>query len=228
MYTRHHQEKMKRYSKDDWDRKITRERELRRQKSTSRQFNEPLRIFVETKCNDIFQEYNELYNRMLEDESAKKDLTKTTVFKEWLNANGGTVQLSKGSRKKKLPISSATPESPHVVTGDQTSALSSQDHGRVQDEASEQDDESEQASTVLTQALRDILDQEVVDMSSADFNLNVEMVAEIFDELQEDRDLRDVLEGANEDEGIGLNYFDEVEMDSQPFNYTLEVETNDF
>ena len=97
MYTRHHQEKMKRYSKDDWDRKITRERELRRQKSTSRQFNEPLRIFVETKYNDIFQEYNELYNRMLEDESAKKDLTKTTVFKEWLNANGGTVQLSKGS-----------------------------------------------------------------------------------------------------------------------------------
>ena len=54
------------------------------------------------------------------------------------------------------------------------------------------------------------------------------MVAEIFDELQEDRDLRDVLEGANEDEGIGLNYFDEVEMDIQPFNYTLEVETNDF
>ena len=56
------------------------------------------------------------------------------------------------------------------MTGDQTSALSSQDHGRVQDEASEQDDESEQASTVLTQALRDILDQEVVDMSSADFD----------------------------------------------------------
>ena len=80
----------------------------------------------------------------------------------------------------------------------------------------------------MGEALRDILEQEVVDPASADFNLNVEIVAEILDELQEDRSLRNVLEGGNEDEGIELSYFDDIEMDIQPFNYDLEVEANNF
>ena len=218
---------MQRYSKDDWNRKIVREREVRRRKSKSRQFDEPLRIFIQTKYKDIFQEYNDLYTRMLEDCSAKKDLTKSKTFKEWLKVNGGAVQIPRGGRERRLAVSSA--------------ADSLQDHGRVQDDEPEQisceqlaesndesDDELEQASTVLGETLRDILDQEVVDMTSSDFDLNVEIVAEILNELQEDRDLRDVLEGGNEDEGIGLNYFDDVEMGIQPFNYTLEVETNNF
>ena len=227
MYKHRHPGKMRRYSKDDWNRKTVREREVRRRKSTSRQFDEPLRIFIETKYKDIFQEYNDLYTRMLEDCSAKKDLTKTKTFKEWLKVNGETVQMPRGGGERRLTVS--------------TAADSLQNNERVQDDEAEQmsceqvaesDDESdgelEQRSAVLGQALRDILDQEVVDMTSSDFHLNVEMVAEILDELQEDRDLRDVLEGANEDEGVVLNYFDDVEMDIQPFNHTLEVETNNF
>ena len=207
---------MKLYSKADWDKKIAREKEVRRRKSTSRQFNEPLRIFVETKYKDIFREYNELYSRMFEDPSAKKDLTKTKVFKEWLNANGGGAQLSREATFGTLHLSEQDDE-PEQAVSEQD--VESDD---------ESDDELEQTSTILGQALQSILEEEVADMTSPDFELNVEMVNEIFDELQEDRDLRDVLEGGNEDEGIGLNYFDEIEMDIQPFNYALEVEANVF
>ena len=90
--------------------------------------------------------------------------------------------------------------------------------------------EEEDEACILTQALRGIVTEETVEMSSPDFDLNVEMVNEILNELQEDQDLRDVLEDVNnnEDEGIGLNYFDEIELDIQPFNYDLEVEPYNF
>ena len=197
---------MKLYSKTDWDKKIAREREVRRRKSTSRQFNEPLRIFVETKYKDIFREYNELYSRMFEDPSAKKDLTKTKVFKEWLNANGGGAQLL-GEATLGTLHSSEQDDEPEQAACKQDDEPEQAVYEQDDEPDGESDDESEQASTILGQALQSILVEEVVDMTLPDFELNVEMVAEIFDELQEDRDLRDVLEGGNEDEGIGLNYF---------------------
>ena len=80
---------MKKYSET---RKIKRERELRKQKSVNRRFNEPLKIFIQRKYNEIFQEYTELYNRMEEENPSRKDLCKSETFKEWLAANDGNVQ----------------------------------------------------------------------------------------------------------------------------------------
>ena len=205
--------KMHRFSEREWDRKIKREREVRRRKSKCRQFDEPLRIFIQTKYKDIYQEYNDLYVRMLEDCSVKKDLTKSKTFKEWLKANNGDVQTPSASGSQGSDSQDDEPEA-----DDETAAEVEQANVEVEQAAIE----VEQASSVLGEALRDILEQEVVDPVSADFNLNVEIVAEILDELQEDRSLRNVLEGGNEDEGIELSYFDDIEMDIQPFNYDLE------
>ena len=49
-------------------------------------------------------------------------------------------------------------------------------------------------------------------------------IDDIVNELMLDEELRDALNGENEDEGIGINVFDEIEFDIEPFDYELEVE----
>ena len=82
---------MKKYSGNTRER----ERELRKQKSVNRRFNDPLKIFIEQKYNGIFQEYVELHKRMVEENPDRKDLTKSGTFKRWLAANSENVQSRK-------------------------------------------------------------------------------------------------------------------------------------
>ena len=64
-----------------------RDRELRKQRATDRRFNDPLRLFIEHKYSGIFNEYNELYKRMDDENPGRKNLTTSGTFKEWMDAN---------------------------------------------------------------------------------------------------------------------------------------------
>ena len=53
-------------------------------------------------------------------------------------------------------------------------------------------------------------------------------VDDIINEILENEHIRNILERPEEDEGIGLNVFDEIEFDIEPFDFAAEVEPYDF
>ena len=63
------------------------ERRKRAMKANERQFNNPLRLFLECKYPAVFAEYTELYNLLKENHPNRKNLTKTSTFREWKARN---------------------------------------------------------------------------------------------------------------------------------------------
>ena len=61
-----------------------RERILAKEKADARRFNDPLKLFVKRKYNNIYKEYVKLYKRMLGEVPARKNLCRTLVFKQFL------------------------------------------------------------------------------------------------------------------------------------------------
>ena len=63
--------------------RAVREREKRAFKAKERQFNNPLRVFIEHKYPEIFREYTELFAAMKRRNPNRKNLLKTQIFREW-------------------------------------------------------------------------------------------------------------------------------------------------
>ena len=228
-----------------------RERELRKQKAVNKRFNDPLKIFIQRKYVKIYNEYAELYKRMETESPSRKDLCKTKTFKKWLAENDERVQtMTLFTPKIILEHIASAPSQPSTVSTNNealkaeadvlTQAIHETIPGGVADmpllsaqaPAVHNIDEASEDEESVLQALQEILSEEAVDMSSAAFDLNVEMVNEILSELQENQNLKDMLQQAGDnmgqDEGISLSYFDETEIDIQPFNHDIEVAAYDF
>ena len=64
-----------------------RERELCREKSKDRRFNNPLKVFVQRKHKKVYEEYCKLYERMVAEYPPRRDLCKTNAFYRFLIDN---------------------------------------------------------------------------------------------------------------------------------------------
>ena len=67
--------------------KAVNERRIRSQNYKQKHFNQPLRKFLEHKYNNIYAEYVELYNVMVNKHPNRRNLIKTKTFREWMDAN---------------------------------------------------------------------------------------------------------------------------------------------
>ena len=194
-----------------------RDRELRKQRATDRRFNDPLKLFIQHKFPEIFNEYNKLYKSMDDENPGRKNLTTSETFKEWLTANPLKETATTTTTQANLSTLQTPPPRqllmPQLVL--EPVDIQSKVHS-----------EDEQSTDILTQAIRETMEapqetrpQEIADVDS------------IIDELLQEQALQDMLERAdvNTDEGIELlNTYDEVEMDIELFDYILEVEPFDF
>ena len=61
-----------------------RERILAKEKADARRFNDPLKLFVQRKYNEVYREYCELYSRMVAEVPVRKNLSRTLVFRQFL------------------------------------------------------------------------------------------------------------------------------------------------
>ena len=60
------------------------QREARKVKSNQRKFNDPMKEFIEHKYPKIFQEYTELYQKLIAEYPHRKNLTRTSMFRQWI------------------------------------------------------------------------------------------------------------------------------------------------
>ena len=67
--------------------KAIREANRRKKESEDKRFNEPLRIFLERKHPEILTEFGELYKYLDFVNPGKKNLCKSSAFKEWMTEN---------------------------------------------------------------------------------------------------------------------------------------------
>ena len=180
------------------------ERRKRSMKANERQFNNPLRIFLEHKYPAVFGEYAELYNLMKERHPNRKDLTRTSTFKEWKAQNTTPA------------IPAVIPQPEDVLTRAVRETLTTDQLPGEEQQQGPQDirlpgEGQQQGPQDIRQHIDEILD-------------------EILDEMLADEDLNNILMEPNpvEDEGIELNLLDEIYHDIEPFDYELEVEAGGF
>ena len=67
--------------------KPVREANRRRQLFKNRRFNDPLKLFIERKHPTIFMEYVEFYKYLDQLNPTRKDLVKSSTFKDWMKSN---------------------------------------------------------------------------------------------------------------------------------------------
>ena len=220
--------------------KAKKSREYRKKLREQRRFEAPLRQFVEIKYKEIYQEYVVLYKQMDAENPNKIDLRKTEIFRQWkkLNEQSNIDILTLAIKE--------TIEAEHEQTED-----SEADSEHEQTEDSEADSEHEQtedngADSEHEQTEDNGADSEheqTEDSGEANNNLDIEnpmwgvdegllaaqQVDQLVNQMIIDDELRAMLEPEPEDdEGIELNAYDELEMDIEPFDYRLEVELADW
>ena len=192
--------KMPRSKRTDGLSRVEQMRVFRKNRKERRRFETPLREFIETKYQDIFNEYVELYQRMNDKNPNKNDLTKTQTFKDWKKQQQQQQQepdtLSRALRET-IEIGASYDEECHTITNNDER----QDH-------------------VVTVQRSDNEWQEQM--------LAIYQVDEMVNEMINDDMLREVLNtgGPQDDEGIGLNLEDEIDI--EPFDFALEVELETF
>ena len=67
--------------------KAIQEANRRKQQFKDKRFNDPMKIFLERRYPKILAEFGELYKYLDHLNPTKKNLTKSTAFKEWMAAN---------------------------------------------------------------------------------------------------------------------------------------------
>ena len=209
-----------------------RQRELRRQRSMNRRFNDPLIIFIERKYAGIFNEFVELYNRMEAECPNRKNLVNSKTFRNWLTENPlGELPLKKQSSAT-TPILIPQLQLEQVVVPSKTPCMdiitrAIQETVEIPQELPDQETAEATLSLGVDNMIQGTAEtpQEIQALEIAEGPLDIDS---IINELQVDQDLQALFErtGANttEDEGIELNVYDELEMDIKPFDYNLEVE----
>ena len=199
------------------------EREKRAAKSNERQFNNPLRVFIEHKYPAIFSEYTELYYLMKQNHPKRKNLLKTPTFKEWKGQNSTHV------------IPAVIPQSEDILARAVRETINSEELPVQQEQQQIDDilDEMPVRETINSEELpaqqeqqgpQDIrLPGEGQQQGPQDIRQQID---DILDEMALDEDLADLLQEPNpvEDEGIGLNLLDKIYYDIEPFDFELEVE----
>ena len=190
----------------------------RKEDYEAKRFNNPLRIFLERKYPKILEEFTELYNFFDYVNPGRKDLTKTSTFKQWMAENPVPI-------KNILPSTtvSANPSETETNTFLSTtvSASPSETNTFLSTTVSASPSETETNTFLSTTVSASPSETETNTSVSPS---EVDTLSEIIDELFGPNGIPDEnLSTSNEDEGIELNHFDELAFDIEPFDFLLET-----
>ena len=195
-------------------------RQWRANKREKRRFNVFLSDFTNIKFGNVYRECKDFFDSLNEKYPNKHDLTKTRDYKRWKS------QLLNDSDGESEPAKSDKPEA------------AEQDRAESEEEAELPDNEVyneavNEAESPLPSDLIQIASSDLIP-DNPEMELNIQ-IDEIIRELQQDDDLRELMNAErngelvqphymDEDEGIGLNVDTELGAIFEPFDFQLEVE----
>ena len=173
-------------------------REWRKKAKNVKRYNKPLSEFLRLKHVNIYDEYNEFFERLDRQNPSARDLTKTETFRRW---------------KKTLKEESITISEPPVTLNTyfiQESAQSSTATATIV--RAEQEILYETHLDPLSQVVQDVVVSHNVD--PIQINQADDIIDQIIEELEQEEAIQQMInvenQDENTDEGIGLNIEDEV------------------
>ena len=213
----------------------------RKKQFEKKHFTEPIAEFLEAKYPGILEEYKELYQKIANVNGKRRIVMKTPQFKEWkLSVVQHTASRTVGTNTE------STIQPVEVVQHTATRTVGTNTESTIQPVEVVQHSEIgipsyEETSSAAQALIRDIEvtvpsedGNETVRLdidSLADIMANVEgQVDEIMAGLREDPFLRNVVEGVEDevqrqnDEGIEMQEFDEIDIDIDSFDFEAEVD----
>ena len=198
----------------------------RRWRTTNRlkkRYDGPLREFIKIKYNDIYQEYDEFYKLLDKRHPDVRDLWKSQTFNKWAKRVRDQQQMES--------------ESIESCNEDEVPAVQNPPH------------EERQALDILSAAIQQTLPEGLPTQCSEslqemlpvipefDQNEADQIIDQIINDMEQDEAVQALLNpivdqimrndnddqiNRNDDEGIELNFEDEIDV--QPFDYNLEVD----
>ena len=161
---------------------------------------------------------------MMANHPNRKNLITSSTFREWLNSQplGETEQDTSPSLllNPQYPCADIINQALQEVLAQETTGENNNENP-AQETTGENNNENPNQSV---QHLQPLPEQEPLEN-----NQLIAQVDDILNEMMVDEVVREMLEQPNptEDEGIELNFFDEIHDDIQSFDYSLEVEPYD-
>ena len=209
-------------------------REWRKSAYEEKRFNKPLRVFLELKYRDVFNEYNHFYKLLNEQYPEAKDLTKTKVFKTWksrqLNCESSDdepperIETEPGEGESD-EIEFNQPDRVETEPGEgESDEIEFNQPDRVETEPAAEQIETEPTDP-LTAAMQETLPPYIENMSIDQID---NIIQQVIHELQQDDAAQGIFNDGevtqDNDEGIDLDIETELEGIVEPFDYELEVE----
>ena len=189
----------------------------------TKRFNATMKEYIEIKYDAIYEEYCTFYESLASKHPDKKNLLKTSTFRDWKKAT------IKQSLQKDGVLSETTfPQNEQETEADEdtTSEFGDEEQGR---------DEQPQDQTESVQAVGGILSELVNEMVSDQQLVEVDQIGEvdnIVDEIIAELEVNEAIHGIlnngdddvqQDDEGIALDFQTELEAVIEPFDFELEV-----
>ena len=222
-------------------RKAKYSRRWRADTAQQKRFDKPLREFVKIGYNAIYVKYIDLYEEMNANHPQTRNLTKTSTFQRWLRqqqtkTNEVAVQTEPLSNEplSNEPLSNE-PLSNEPLSNEPLPNEPLSNEPLPNEPLSNEPLPNEPLPNLITQAL------ELAIPEGIDFDFDI--ANQLLEELEQDEAIRNILdptvddilgaqvevvEDQNEDEGIEINYAEEILMDIEPFDFRLEVELDNF
>ena len=184
-----------------------RERELSREKSADRHFNKPLRIFVQRKYKEVYEEYCEFYTRMVAEKPNRKDLCKSNIFKQFLldNPNNTDEEIIQSKDDISEDVQTMAKDTACKLFIPRIELESVLDNMLLNEQPIIPHPDNitlNEEPNILVQALSEIINGETVPVESQDFDDRVNIVNDILNEMQRQTELRGILDNA----GVNLIY----------------------
>ena len=202
------------------------QRDSREEKFKQRRFNNPLRVFIEYKYPTIFKEYSELYQQLLIEYPHRKNLERTTLFRQLLEQESPP-EVQDDIIKQAFKAAFGDQELPSQELPSQelpSQELPSLELPSLELPSQELPSQELPLLELPSQELpsqelpsQELPPQELPSLEQGPSQLYRD-VDELLNELAANEDIGDILdqEGTTEDEGIGLNLEDEIFHDIQP------------
>ena len=191
-------------------------RAFRKKRKEKRRFESPLKQFVEIKYKDIFNEYIDLYQKMNDENPNKNGLTKTETFKNWKK------------QQQQLDTDTLSQAIRETIGSEVNSNTETHEYNTISNDINNNESPERQDHMVTPQQIDS-------DNERQEQMLAVHQIDAIVNQMINDDVLRELLnagdpldedpqhEDPQGDEGIELNFEDE--LDIEPFDFELEVET---
>ena len=170
-----------------------------------RRFNYTLKEFIEFKYSDIFEEYSVFYKALSGRYPTKKNLMKTTEFKEWKKQ---TIEQTFENDGICAVVTDLTPPE----TDNEASEPSDREFASEESTASEASEESTASEASEESMASEVSDPEFVNG----------IIDEVVRDLERDALIAEILN--DDDEGIALDFQTELESIVESFDYELEVD----